>query len=275
MLKNDMTTLWEILEQMPTEKLDSILQEELCSEPVNGVKVQLILEALRSREGDCAVDKDPATGQAWERYRENIPQAEPQKKRSGGWILKTAVAAVLALSVLVVLPQDVEAMSFWERLARWTESIFSFSESDIGENEAEYKFRTDNAGLQQVYDAVAGLGVTEPVVPMWLPEGYELVELKTITGLDHTSVYSAFKCGENEAAFSVDVYHGTVFYQYPKDETEIIKFEINGTKHYIMKNSDKWAVAWTNNHIECLLSIDCNEDTLYEILKSIYATEDE
>ena len=43
----------------------------------------------------------------------------------------------------------------------------------------EYEFRTEHPGLQEVYDAVAGLGVTEPVVPMWIPEGYTLFMCRT------------------------------------------------------------------------------------------------
>ena len=42
----------------------------------------------------------------------------------------------------------------------------------------EYVFETDHPGLQQIYDAVVEMGVTEPVVPMWVPEGYDLVEYK-------------------------------------------------------------------------------------------------
>ena len=33
--------------------------------------------------------------------------------------------------------------------------------------------------FQQLYNAVTELGITQPVVPMWLPDGFALTSLKT------------------------------------------------------------------------------------------------
>ena len=80
------------------------------------------------------------------------------------------IASVLVAITLLfaLLPTQANAETWWERLARWSDDFFSFfnpNESEMTED--VYIFQTDNEGLQQVYDKVVELGITEPVVPMW------------------------------------------------------------------------------------------------------------
>jgi hypothetical protein len=135
-------------------------------------------------------------------------------------------------------------------------------------------FRTDHPGLQELYDTVTELGVTVPVVPMWLDEGYELVDCKVINTPTTTKVLTNFLCGSKEAVIEFNVFSENVTSEYHKEEPDAEKYERNGICHNVFQNKNVWTVVWMRNNIECFLTINCREDTLYKILDSIYAMEE-
>ena len=53
----------------------------------------------------------------------------------------------------------------------------------------------------------------------------------------------------------------------------LIQGEAAGIDHFIVKNTDAWVVVWTKDNIECSISVDCQEDELDRILRSIYTKE--
>lgn len=274
MQQNNMTSIRELLEQMPTQQLDAMLQAELTKEHIDENSVRLILHVLREREKDDPVEITPQIEQAWEKYRQDTQALEKRALRPAKvrrWLLRAASAAAVLLLLVSVVPQQAEAESIWEKLARWTDSIFSFF--DPGEEEFSqetYEFRTDNPGLQQVYDAVVELGVTEPVVPMWLPEGYELVECKTGIMPRQEYVYARLSNGTDKIVYKITSYSADVRYEYTKDKSQVDILEQYGITYNIMHNNEMWVVVWVKDNIECSLFVDCQEDILYEILESIY-----
>ena len=162
-----------------------------------------------------------------------------------------------------------------EKLARLTDSIVEFfSPGMANDNIKEYVFETDNPGLQQVYDAVVGLGVTEPVVPMWLPEGYELVECKVVETSHKQGIAASFQNEQRYIAYRIDIHGVDVSHEYHWGGDIIAEYECAGIRHTIMRNNDRWVVTWFTDNIECSFTLDCQEDTLYNILKSIYVMED-
>lgn len=277
MQENNITSMREVFEKMTTKQLDELLNSELESETPDGNTVRLILSILWEREKDMPVEVTPGAEKAWAKYKKNITKldaASERKARFRRWSLRAAsVAAVLCLLVFAV-PQKAGAESFFEKLARLTDSIVEFfSPGMANDNVTEYVFETDNPGLQQVYDAVVGLGVTEPVVPMWLPDGYELAECKAVETTRKESLSANFRNGAAGIALKYDIYSIDVSHEYHWDGEQVGEYERAGLVHMIMKNNDRWVVIWTAKEIECSITLDCQEDTLYRILDSIYVTE--
>lgn len=278
MQQKDRTSLRELLETLPTEQLDEMLDKELHSEVMDDHAVQMILRVLREREKDFPVVLTPEVEKAWETYQQDTAKLKAEAARRPkihSWILRTvSAAAVILVLLLAIVPQRADAEGFWERLARWTDSIFEFINPNAGKAaQEEYVFQTDNPGLQQVYDAVVELGVTEPVVPMWLPEGYELGQCETISVPSKNYVHARFSNGSKDIIFEVDIYHSDVPNKYDKDATQVVSFEKNGMNYNIMQNKETWAIVWSKDSIECFFRIDCQEDVLYRILASIYNME--
>lgn len=277
MQDKNMTSLYA-LEQLSTEQLDEMLDQELHAEPVNDEAIRMILRVLRDRETGYPVEMTAEQEAAWEKYQErsaDLWKTTSRNQRIRSWLVRAAsMAAILAL-LITILPHPAGAETFWEKLMRWTAEIVEFFGPQDNEGRlVEYEFKTNNPGLQQVYDAAVELGVNVPVVPSWLPDGSELAELKVEDFPSKKRLHAGFVNDGNSIIYYIDIYNEDVSHKYQKDETIIDKYEYSGVDHHILQNYDKIVAVWSNNNIECSLSIDCQEDALRKILKSIYTMED-
>lgn len=269
------TGLRGMIEQMSTEQLDKMLLHELEKEPVDESAVRLIMDILEKRDQDTPVEINPQVAAAWEKYQTYAPVQSRAKSSFRNWPVRIAAAVVVVIALTLTIPQSAEAEGFWERLSRWTDSIFEFFAPGDEMAEQEYVFKTDNPGLQQVYDTVTALGITDPVVPMWLPEGYKLVECKANETPTKVFVSGHFSNSKNTVMLDIAIQKTVSLRQYSKDEENAIKHEIAGIDHIFLHNEERWTAAWTRDRLECAIAIDCHEETLYKILKSIYTMEDD
>ena len=274
MIEREMSGLREMIEQMPTEKLDEMLLYELGKTPVNEAAVRLIMDVLEERDQDAPVEINDRINTAWERYQAYTPVKERSHISVRGWPRRAvAAAAIIVLLAFTVMPQNAEADGFWERLSRWTESVFEFFTPGGKTADTVYVFETDNPGLQQVYDAVTDLGVTDPVVPMWLPEGYELVDCEVSKMPSKAVVYACFSDSINTMVINIAIRNAESPRQYSKDAKNTKKYQIASIDHNLLQNEEWLTAAWTRDRLECAIAIDCQEETLYKILKSIYTME--
>ena len=269
------TGLRGMIEQMSTEQLDEMLQHELEKESVDEFAVHLIMEVLEKRDQNIPVEINPQVAAAWEKYQIYTPVKNHTKLSFKSWPVRIAAAVAVAIALALAVPQSAEAEGFWERLSRWTDSIFEFFTPGDEMAAQEYIFQTDNPGLQQVYDTVTALGITDPVVPMWLPEGYKLVECKANETPTKVFVSGHFSNSKNTVMLDIAIQKTVSPRQYSKDEENAIKHEIAGIDHIFLHNEEWWTAAWTRDRLECAIYIDCQEETLYKILKSIYTMEDD
>ncbi|MBO5130084.1 MAG: DUF4367 domain-containing protein [Oscillospiraceae bacterium] len=273
MKENKEIFLREILEQMSTEQLDEMLHSELRKNPVNGSAVRMILSVLKEREADQPVEMAPEVCEAWEQYKESTSRPVKEPIWQGRRLLKVASMAAVLFVLIAAISQTAEAESFWGRISRWTDSIFELFAPGEEKESAEYVFETDHPGLQEVYDTLVELGVTEPVVPTWLPEGNRLTELKIKETASKTKVHASFGPHSNDTVLVYSVYDVNVPIEYHKDDTEVELVEIGGSTHSIIRNNGLFVTIWIKDNVECSISIDCQEDELYNILKSIYTLE--
>lgn len=275
MQNNNVSCLREMLMQMPVKQLDELLREELRKDPVDGDKVRLILKLLEERDTDDPVENSPGIEKAWENYQEKV--GEPQRKPTGRWsgMLKAASIVLVACLLFTSLTQTAEAESLFARIIRWTDSFFELFAQNNAQATTEYAFETDNPGLQEVYDTITELGVTVPVVPMWIPEGYVLDECKVVEARTKTEVYARFTDGEAEITFRINLYSSNTAITYYKDEVDVEKVELGGTEYSLIRNNDLLYAVWAKDNIEYSIAVDCQEDVLLRILRSIYTMEDE
>lgn len=273
MKQNNTASLRELLEQMSTQQLDEMLDRELHGESIDEDAVRMIMSVLREREKEYHVTITPEMEEAWTQYRENVEALERETsavKRVRTWLLRAASAVAVLVLLLSVVPQQVSAERFWDRLVRWTDEIMEFFGSGSAEVQAEKDiFQTENEGLRQIYDAAVAEGITEPEVPAWLPVGSTLLELKVERGTSKTVLYARFQDGDQEITYQMHIFDMDISHKYQKDDAQIQELEMNGTTYYIMRNNDFWSVVWTKKNIECSIFIHCQEEVLQKILGSI------
>ncbi len=272
----------EDLEALSSQRLDDLLQAEMKKDSKNTKAILQILSILEKREaGDPANDVD--VSDAWAEFEESCANARDEVKlldisaRKGRkprrWVSTVVAAAVVAVVLVLFTPRAEGAENLFDRIGRWTQSVFeffdSFGSADPGE---EYVFKTDDPNLQQIYDAVAAQGVTKPVVPTWLPEGYEMTELKVTKTSLSQKIYARLINGESFITVTVEIYDQERSNKYAKDEPNANVYEYKGVKHYIVLNEEKLVAAWSVDNLECVLMMDCQEEVLYEVLRSIYCT---
>ncbi len=277
---NTTSSIRQILEAMSAEQLEQMLNAELEKNPVDEHSVRMILQILQERHKDNPVDISSEMRETGTAYLQKLENMKKTNRRSNGGLQLVlrigSVAAVLALVLLTMVPQRAEAGSLWDRLARWTADIVEFfSPGDNCARLGEYTFTTDNSGLQQVYNAVVEIGITEPVVPMWLPGEPELVELTTDVMPARTQVHARFANDETEIIYLAQLYLDDVSHKYHGDGEKTEIYTIDETNYTVMRNNDNWVAFWSVDNVECSIVVDCQEEALLRALRSIYEMEDE
>lgn len=263
------------LEYLSSEQLDEILQEETAKHVPDDDLVLKILRILQEREKDDPVKLTPQEIAALNRYREKVSRRKKKRLPLQRWFTAAASVAIVAGLLVSVVPQKAEAETFWEMLQRLSDRVIEFFDRDDVFYDDKYVFKTDNEGLQQVYDAVVELGVTEPVVPMWIPNGYEIVELESRNTPVVSGVRAVFCSDNSEMLYQLSAYEGEPAHQYYKDDSHYEEYEKNGMTFHIARNNNRWVVVWIKENIECLLTMECREDALRSILGSIHVMEDD
>lgn len=268
---NNRAVLRKELERTETAKLEEMLQEELKKEEPDEPLVREIGATLKERQ---TVPKIHANAQyAWARYQRKNKTVHKKCANSG--LVRAASLVLILLTLVALVPTEAKAMNFFDRFMDWTEDVFAlFSPAESRLGEGEYVFRTDNPGLQEVYDKVTELGVTVPVVPTWLPEGYELVECVVNSTPSKNFLTARFLAGMSEVVYQLDIYSDSVTYEYYKDDSLVREYEVDNTTFSVFSNADLLVAVWTIENIECSIFIDCQEDILHKVLGSIYTMEE-
>lgn len=271
MKKSNKAQLLKELEQIPSPQLTQMLHAELKKDRLDDELIRTILQVQEAREENHPpIDED--TRAAWEQLQNDWAEdAEVPARKKPKRVLKIAALAAVLCLVLLAIPDASGSNSFFDRVGTWKDSVLEFFKPT--EVQQEYIFQTDHPGLQKVYDEVVALGVTQPVVPTWIPDGYELVEIKAENGSTKIKIYAVFTQGENDIIINLNVYGADIPRQYEIDNPDAKEVELAGIKHSIIGNDGAWIAVWTKDNLECSLTVDCQEDIFYKVLESIYVTE--
>jgi hypothetical protein len=175
-----------------------MLAAELRKEPaqLNGERIRALRQELARRGPDPALEDDAAVEAACGKFLAETSGTRPIRKRICRSFLTVAASLLLLTALFFALPKAAEANDIKNVIGWWNDSVFQFIKPGETPIEEEYVFQTDHPGLQQIYDAVADLGITVPIVPTILPKEYELVELKTLALYEDNTLWrEAFENG--------------------------------------------------------------------------------
>lgn len=274
MRENERISLREMLGQMTTEQLDQMFHAEMQKEQPDPNAVRLILDILEEREKDFPPDSSPQAEAAWAQYQRRVEEGflRPRKRRK--WLWRTGIAAMMAVALFAVVPQDVQADGFVGVLSRWKSDLLEFIIPGEIRVEQETAYQTDHPGLQQVYDTAVAQGIEEPAIPEWMLEEYTLVQQKVVENPKVKRITLLFSDAENTAVFEIKKYEKDVYRQFFRDDTYSEVFEVHSIAVDITRNQEKWVAVWQKENVEYSFTVDCQEETLKKVLSSIYVTEE-
>jgi len=276
-------------DDMSIEELENIILLYQNSPEDSGIDEAVILyvmEVLANKINinEKAVDVDAAWG-SFERdylpYVEEVLEEEkktaqttvamPNGKRHlhGFYRKAVAVAAVLAFmfvgsAVCYALGYDV-----FGAISTWTKETFNFySHSQTQEITAD--MLSDIENIFDLKDLLEEYGVTERLIPTYIPEGYEQLEidLGDIGGgnWSYTDIYRRENDSNDLYISVVTVYDGG--YEKDPDDPEI--YVVNGIEHFIMTNMDDYRATWIDGNFRVCISGLGSREELIKMINSVY-----
>lgn len=288
-MPSDRNTAYPFLEQMRTEELEALLQQEFTAadggEP-DVDYIMAIMEVMKQRDANppaAEVDVDAA----WRDFKENyqgqasayetevLPERDsshldqitsPSPKKKSRRILR---AAAITAACIVILCGAASAFGFdiLQAFADWTAETFGFVTP--GQEEAE--------APQDPYLELR-LAVAEetdlPVVPNWAPKGtVSKEEVSVINRSDGVRLQATYINSQGEFTIRIQIYNSLpeeYFGVYQKNDHNVTKYDSGGIIHYLMENTETCSVAWLNGDIETLIQGNLTMGDLEKMVDSIY-----
>lgn len=285
----------DYLDALSTQELEALIQDDWQQESAdNSETISRALAILEERGAlacDC-VDVDAAWQEFQTRY--NIPEGENASlypgrlpadrsaagKRKSRSILKalSAAAAVFALVLFMAMPVF-GSESLFRLFGQWTESMFSYSDGQKNATTPPKtnEYLTGNLELMAVHRELLAQGDYGPIVPTWIPEGFSLSKLSTVSTPKYTKVVAAFSKDEKALTLVYMIYNENVSSDSlcEKGDGEVRIVEIAGVDHFFFQNNDQWLCCWVRNNMECSIGGDISENDLQKVIQSIYSEVEE
>lgn len=248
-----------------SDQLDALLAalEEIDPMPEDGVPdTEESLTRFHQRYAPLFSPKgDPAAG---------ISES-PEKKHSRRLTFKFAAIAAVMILLLGSAAAQAFGLNVFGTIARWSSETFRMRGEDIpyATVRANPLEEGETAYYDTLQDAVDAFGITEPIVPQWVPERFELSEVKAKNREDGILICANYACDNEHLRIR---YKETTDFNFRnlEKETGVKLYSCNKVDHYIMTDMDRWKAEWQNGELECHISGDISEQEIKDIIESIY-----
>ena len=267
-------------ERLSNEELRSILARDSLLDDGEDADVDSILaisEILAGREQTPASEIDAAWESFQKDYRPYKMDAKPlfalddeKEERSEGRKKTLLLVRIVSIAAVISLLLGFGAVTayaregaLWNVVVNWSQGSFRLADPDEPKPGPFYALAT----------ALRGCGIREPLVPKWLPDGYEegTFQFEDISGF--MQFYSTCYNGEKEIHMNVFRYSSeqrpeTVYESDTSVPYEI--YEAGGVEHYLMMNDKYRRAVWMNGDLECSILGEVSEQEMKRIIDSIY-----
>lgn len=266
----------EELQSENTQALLDRLETEMAKEEIDAELVEAILEALDEK---APVNIPRATAE--ENLREfrsrytPILAADTEQKKvhpRGRKVLRVAMAACLC-AVMVLAVAQACGVNLIAQFLEWREETFVLGAPSSGgqmvlDSAPEGEFTS-------MAEALASYGITDPVAPTWIPEGFH-VEYARAKEQAHAVNLTA-RYVEGEKAIVIKAYIGLeendVAAHLEHSELEATPYESNGVTFVLTDNDTQYRASWVIGACTCSINGDLTEGEIKEMIDSIFVEE--
>lgn len=276
------------------QQLQSILNEELDSEDINYELIKRITDVLAAKTNAEPIDTEAAyqvfrsqyanTDPLYPEVEQALETLENSESTTGsdgdrervltnpGKVvhfsrlakLGIPVAAVLVLFLAVSVVASAMGFNIWRANVNWNEDNMEVSSVDgktVGIDKDPYS---------RIRLALIDESVQVPVVPNYLPDGYQMMDFISDDSVEGRTYNIAYQNDGNCIIFSYYLFPKDYNAFYPKDGSEPEIYTVNGIDHYLTTNEGFYRAVWSNGDVVCELYGLENKEELLEIINSIY-----
>ena len=193
------------------------------------------------------------------------PRRSKCKSHAGRWLREVSAAAAV-IAVILLGSVTVRAMGFdlWEAVVTWAQETFHFGPGEQGEP-------AENRSLQHnsLQEAISVMENNPNLVPTWIPDGYELVEIQIVENPLQRIYFAVYQYGDKYLKIAVQVNIDSYPEQIEQSDGYISTVVHYGINYYIFMDNQATQAAWINGPYECYISGELTIDQLTKMIHSI------
>lgn len=269
------------------EELDARM-EEMTDQSCDPELIRLYLDVLEERE-PLGLELDPEASlqrfleeRAGEESRSTPPEepaaqaavSRPAGLRRFRHFPRTLIAAAV-VAVLFGLGSMAGSSRLWESVVHLTQGTLQIvppGASQSGQTSAQPPLEElEFTSLQEALDAY---GITEPLAPKWLPEGFEFAKVTVNFDAEFLRIAATYKDNGKEAKIVVRRYNSKEALDRVSVEKENgqqdVKYIRGGVEHSIAQNRGFYTASWTNGLNIVSIAGSVTEEELEQMIDSIY-----
>ena len=255
--------------EMTVEELEQRLRETFFYTDKIDDTVYLQLERLRTAlEMKQPAAFDQTAEEFWERFRQEHGEeidrvcaaagnnAVPQSRRRRGVLRSVLIAAVLVV-LLAGAALAADSLGLWAWVPRWNAAAGRYEPAAM-----------EVSGEGPILAALAELGITEPVYPAKLPEGFVITE--SHISEDPLVMVEQYARGNERLSITVTPVKGVKTAIYQKSGMPPQEYKSGKGVSYIFGNEGTITVVWNTRHYATTISGDIPMDEIKAIIESLH-----
>jgi hypothetical protein len=274
------------LDKMSTDDLMRILKYDSYAseeEVINQDAILYIMEVVAQRkiaeepEGSFA-DVEGALESFYRDYRHKAaaddinPDSSGAAPRTRGLRRVGKTVAALIAAIIFVMAVNITSLAMGYDLlgsiASWTKDKFGF------QKEAESVLTIDSASVAgdfaALQDALDAYGVTEPIAPTWIPDGYVLETIDVVNEPEMNLFTAGYVKDGDLITVSINSLSTGSTSSFLKNDGDPVLYTSGGVQHYIMGNMDSLTAAWITGNYECAIFGYISTSEMEQMIDSIY-----
>ena len=224
------------------------------------------LEALEQAGAEAgSMDVERGLEQFHRRFEAVFEEREKEKKPAGKGRILPRLMVVAAMVGALALSAQGSNWKIFSAVASWTGEQFSVLTP--GERRGTVPEPKEYTSLQEVLD---DYNVTEPLAPVWFPEGTEVSEVLVKSGGGYLCISAVYTCGEERMILSLREVGRAPASKVEIDGTGVEVYIAGGVEHYIMRDVKQIKATWYRGFWECSISGGISKEDLLRMIDSVY-----
>jgi len=273
----------EFLDTMSVRQLRQLLKAEFEADGADVELIRNITTVLASKDETGLQDID--VDSAYKAFVADYSQTEPlfaevidemdsaaqkaaeKSRKKTTFRIAICIAAVIAFLIGATLTASAFGFNLWGWFTRWTDNDFRFVPAETASTSEPV-----SEEYADIPSALAGMGITEPLYPTWIPEGFELHETMINTSSPITMVATYLR-NSNSNGIVIRITETKVknFENiYEKDQSPLMQYEKDHNLHYVFENNEKYTAVWHTSGYEVTITGNISLDEMIKTIDSIY-----